>query len=238
MAAVLAGGAGAGLCSWSAGARWELSRDDLRSVHLAVPRGMHARRGIRFHRSAPSTSFTTVRGIPVTTPAQTLVDLARVCDQRQLQRAVHEAQVRGICRPSQLLAAMALHPGSRGCRMLARILSMAGGRALPTRSELEDRFLRFLDRRGLPMPETNQRIATPRARFEVDCIWRSQGLVVELDGARYHGTDIAKGRDASRERALTAIGLAVMHVTWHQLDAEADELESDIVGALHQRDRS
>jgi very-short-patch-repair endonuclease len=116
------------------------------------------------------------------------------------------------------------------------ILDMADGRSLPTRSELEDRFLRFLKRKGLPMPVTNARVRTARGSFEVDCHWPTAHLVAELDGHRFHSGAIAATRDARKERALVASGLAVVHITWFDLAEREGELERDL--AILRRERS
>jgi very-short-patch-repair endonuclease len=106
---------------------------------------------------------------------------------------------------------------------------MADGRSLPTRSELEDRWLRFLRRHRFPMPLTNARVDTPRGIYEVDCFWPDSRLVVELDGYRFHSGAIARQRDVVKERALVAAGARVMHVTWADLDEREAELVADLV---------
>jgi very-short-patch-repair endonuclease len=230
MAGVLAGGPGAALCSWSAGAYLGISRDDPHRVHVAVPRRLHHRRGLRFHHRPRSPAFTTVRrGIPVLAPAHILLDLAAVMTPHQLQRAVHEAEVQRLCRPAQIRAALEQRPRARGRVALRRILDLADGRSLPTRSELEDRWLRFLRRHRLPMPLTNARVDTPRGFYEVDCFWPAARLVVELDGHRFHSGRIAVQRDVVKERALVAGGLRVMHVTWADLEEREFELVADLV---------
>lgn len=229
MAGVLAGGEGAVACSWSAGARWEIAEDDPREVHVAVERRLRSRPGLRFHTLPLSPAMTTARrGIAVLTPAHTLVDLASVMTPTRLQRAVHEAEVRRLCRPSQLRAALELRGRTRGSGALRAILDMADGRALPTRSEFEDRFLRCLKRHGLPLPRTNARVRTPRGIYEVDCLWSAARVVVELDGARYHSGAYAQRRDARKDRALKAAGLDVTHVTWLDLSDGEGELIADL----------
>lgn len=230
MAALLAGGDDAALAFWSAGAHWGFAREDPTAVHVRLPRGMHDRPGLRFHRGRLQPSQrTTFRGIPITTPPQTLVDLAGVMAPHELQRAVHQAQVDGRCHPRQLRRALGEQPHCRGAVELRRVLGMAGGRSLPTRSELEDRFLRVLARHGLELPQTNPRIETPRGQFEVDCLWPAAAFVVELDGARYHGTEIAKQRDSRKDRALATVGLRTMHVTWRDLDDDEEAVVADVI---------
>jgi very-short-patch-repair endonuclease len=53
--------------------------------------------------------------------------------------------------------------------------------------------------------------------FEVDCLWREQRGIVELDGMRTHGTDLAFEKDRERDRLLIADGWRVARITWRQL---------------------
>lgn len=234
LAGVLATGGGGVLGHLCAGEHLGILRPRPSAVvHVISPRGMHGRRGLVVHRNALLTHEWILRDcIPVTSPERTLLDLAASLQPHQLQRAVHEAEVQRLCQPAGLREMLELHPGARGSKPLREILDMAGGRALPTRSELEDRYLRFLVDRSHRLPQTNVYLNTPRGRFEVDCYWPDARLVVELDGARYHQTEIAKARDGAKDRALAALGLRVMHVTWRMLEEEAEDLDIDTRFAL------
>ena len=101
-----------------------------------------------------------------------------------------------------------------------------------TRSELEDRFLLFCRRRGLPLPETNVELAVRGRTLNVDCVWRKARVVLELDGRRAHDTATAFEADRSRDRALVAAGWRPTRATWTHLHAEADALEADLRAAL------
>jgi very-short-patch-repair endonuclease len=64
--------------------------------------------------------------------------------------------------------------------------------------------------------------------LEVDCLWRREGVLVELDGRDVHDTVRAFERDRARDRALTVAGWRVVRVTWRQLEGEAGALASDL----------
>jgi very-short-patch-repair endonuclease len=153
----------------------------------------HARCGLR-----PG-DMATVRGIPVTSPARTLVDLARLLDGETLARACHEAGIRYGTTPRQVEAVLARRPTSPGARSLRRILR---GDERVTLSVLERRFLDRLVVADLPLPQTN-RLAGGR---RVDCRWPDQRLTVELDGYRYHASRHAWELDRRREREARARG--------------------------------
>ena len=219
LAAVIACGSGAVLSHQSAAALWEL-RQGSGVIHVTVPsqNGRLRRAGIRVHRSsrlAPE-DVTVHDGIPVTTVARTLLDLADVLDKQALRRAITEAEYRGRFDLTTVNAVVQSNPGRRG----AVLLSAAGARAHRTRSDLEIKFLRFLDRHGVEEPHTNLWIEG----YELDFVWTRAGLVVELDGVAAHGTRAAVRRDRKKDRVLWRAGFRVMRLTDDALDAEAEVL--------------
>jgi hypothetical protein len=157
--------------------------------------GVRARRS----RSRDPREQTTWRGIPVTTVARTLVDLASVLPTDDLARACHEAGVRHATTPAEVEAVLARRPTSPGAASLRRILH---GDVRVTLSTLEARFLARLRDAGLVLPQTN-RLAGGR---RVDCRWPEQRLTVELDGYRYHHSRRAWEQDRRREREARARG--------------------------------
>ena len=136
------------------------------------------------------------RGIPVTTPARTLVDLASVLAVADLARACHEAGIRHGTTPGQVEAILGRR---RGATTLRRILR---GDEHVSLSKLERRFLTLLRREGLPLPVTNR----PAGGRRVDCRWHDHRLTVELDGYRYHSSRHAWETDRRREREAYARG--------------------------------
>jgi hypothetical protein len=119
-------------------------------------------------------------GIPVTTVARTLLDLADVLDRQQLRRAVTEAEYRRRFDLSFLNAVVENNPGRRGRKLIEAVEA----RPHRTRSPLEDRFLRFVERWGVVEPESGVWIEG----YELDFVWPRVGLAVELDGLAAHGT--------------------------------------------------
>jgi hypothetical protein len=128
------------------------------------------------------------RGIPVTTPAETLVDLAAVLNADALARACHEAGVRHHTTPKQVEALLARRPNTRGAAKLGAVLR---GDAKVTLSKLESAFLALLANERLPLPDTNR----PAGGRRVDCRWPKLKLTVELDSYRYHNSRHAWEQD-------------------------------------------
>jgi very-short-patch-repair endonuclease len=142
---------------------------------------------------------TTWRGIPVTTVARTLVDLAALLSREDLARACHEAGVRHSTTPAAVETVLARRPNSPGAGNLRAILR---GEVRVTLSKLERRFLARLREAGLPIPVTNR----PAGGRRVDCRWPEHRLTVELDGYRYHHSRHAWEQDRRREREARARG--------------------------------
>jgi hypothetical protein len=151
--------------------------------------------GVETRRSRPpdERDAMTCRGIPVTTVARTLVDLAAVLDLDSLARACHEAGVRFRTTPRQVETVLARRPNAPGAGKLRRVMH---GDVRVTLSKLERTFLALLEAEGLPLPQTN-RVAGGR---RVDCRWPEHGLTVELDSYRYHSSRHAWEQDRRRAR--------------------------------------
>ena len=224
MAAVLACGPSAVVSHRSAARLWRLVGDSVLPPPIEViVRGYDRRRsGIRTRRlvSVREDEVTVLDGIPVTTPTRTLYDLAAVVRPRTLERAGAEAFSRRLTDEDRIAELLARHPRGPGRRALREML-MRGGPVM-TRSEAEERFLTLVRKARLHPPEVNVQVAG----FEVDFLWRKEGLVTEIDGFAFHSSPRAFERDRRRDAVLAAEGLNVVRVTWSQL---VDEPEAVVV---------
>jgi len=168
--------------------------------------------GVITHRARrqPGADATTRRGIPITTVARTLVDLAAVLGEEELAWACHQAGVRHGTTPAQVEAVLRRRPTSRGAGKLRRVLS---GEVKVTLSKLERGFLGRLQDAGLPLPVTNR----PAGGRRVDCRWPEHGLTVELDGYRFHNSRHSWVQDRAREREAHARGDDFRRYTWEDV---------------------
>jgi len=200
LAAVKACGEGALLCGRSAAWMWRVLKSKPPQPEVIAPTERRVR-GITTHRSRHihSADRAVCLGIPVTSVARTIVDLAAVLDVEQLARACHEAGVLHDLTPRQVKAVLKRRPNAPGAAKLRLVME---GDAPATLSRLERRFLRLLRENGFPKPVVN-RLAGGR---RVDCRWREHRLTVELDSYRYHRSRHAWRLDHRRERAARARG--------------------------------
>lgn len=159
---------------------------------------------------------------------QTLIDEATVLAPDRLERAVNEADKRGLTNPEALRAALARRGGEPG--------------VVPLRTRLDRRTFRFSDSdlelwfrplaraAGLPEPLTKAWVNG----FEVDFFWPAFGLVVEVDGLRYHRTPSQQARGLLRDQAHTAAGLTPLRFSHEQIRFEPDHVRATLTTVLQE----
>ena len=215
--AVLACGEGAALSHSSAARLWGIVSEH-GAVEVSVPGSRTVTRpGIRVHRRAvlSAPEVTEREGIPVTTPARTLVDIALHLRLDRLERAINEADRLDLIDLDALRESLDdLAPGP-GVGILRRTIDRRSFTL--TDSGLERLFLPLASRAGLPRPLTRQVVDG----YRVDFHWPDLGLVVETDGLRYHRTPLQQARDRVRDQAHLASGRTALRFTHDQVAHEA-----------------
>ncbi|MBB4661348.1 very-short-patch-repair endonuclease [Conexibacter arvalis] len=241
LAAVLASGRGAVLSHrdaarlhgigrwWAPGGRIEVTSPTRAAAASGALRVYERRRVTPADAAA-------VAGIPVTTVARTLVDLADVLTRDRLAHALGEAErVRGLD-ARELRAAMervAHRPGAGHARLRAAIADYARTGATLTRSELEIALLAVVRDHGLPAPELNASIEG----VEVDAVWRAAGLAVECDGWAFHRGRRAFQRDREKANALQLRGWRVLRFTHADVTERPARVAAAIGAALAHGER-
>jgi very-short-patch-repair endonuclease len=221
MAGVLACGDGAVISHSSAAALWRMGPEDRGVAELSLPSPFQrCRPGLRIHRrpSLDPRATTTEYGIPVTTPVQTLIDMALRLDRPGIERMINEADKYNVAHPPGLRRALEVRAGEAGAAKLRLVLDRRTFRL--TKEELERRFLPLARKAGLPVPLTGQWVN----EFEVDFYWPDLGLVVETDGLRYHRTPAEQARDRLRDQTHTAAGLIPLRFTHEQVRYEPEHV--------------
>jgi len=207
----------AGLSHYSAAMLWNLlpasAGDGLIHV-VAFGQSRKALAGVRVHgsRTVSPADIQIHRGLPVTSPAWTLLDLAELLAQRELELAFDRALVSRIMRTQEVTDVLERADGRAGRRPLRRLLDRERGPTV-TRSQAEERFLALIRGAHLPEPQVNARIHG----YEVDFLWPRR-LIVEIDGFRFHSTRRAFEHDHRKDAVLRGAGLPVLRFTWDQLD--------------------
>jgi hypothetical protein len=153
----------------------------------------------RRRRELTARDLTTWKGIPITTVAFTLTDLAGRLNRDALAWAFHQAHVKHGTSIEQVEEVMARRPNFPGRRKLFWVVR---GDVRVTASAMERKFLARLRKEGLPLPHTNIRAG---GRY-VDCRWPEFKLTAELDSYQFHNSRYAWEQDHRRERQARARG--------------------------------
>jgi very-short-patch-repair endonuclease len=217
MAAVLRCGPGAVLSHMSAAMAWGIRPLRPSPTEISVPMNVRPRAPtLRVHRRTciAGRDVRALDGIPITSPALTLVDLAARLHTGQLEAAINEADKQDLISPGGLLREMSAMPRRPGIAPLRRMLDR--DTFVLTDSELERHFLPIARAAGLPAPVTGKRLNG----FKVDFYWPDLGLAVETDGLRYHRTPTQQAQDRRRDQAHTRAGLTTLRFTHAQVSYE------------------
>jgi very-short-patch-repair endonuclease len=229
MGAVLAFGPDAVLSHRSAGQVWGLVPRSRIRPEVTRPTAARRRPNLVAHRgSLPGDEVVRVRCIPVTSVPRTMLDLAGELEEREVERAWNEMEVRGYTDALSVPDLLERYPGRKGSVLLARL---ADRRTLPvgiTRNDFEEAFLALIDRHGLPRPRMNAHLALRGRFYEVDCLWEKQRVAIELDGGAVHKTTKAFEDDRERDRILTAERYTTSRITWHQLHDKPRQVADDL----------
>lgn len=180
-------------------------------------KGSYRRSGVICHTAdLPKAHLTTLYGLPTTTAARTVIDLARkssflegvvVADSALYERYTSKAELRRV------LATCAQWPG------IARVndvVEFADGLA---ESVFESCARVAFREQGLPTPELQVSIfgrdRTMIAR--VDFLWREYGVIAEADGLLKYDSGQRAIAERRRDRLLQEAGYEVIHFTWKEL---------------------
>ena len=183
-----------------------------RAVEVTVPRDNRRRiEGVRLHRVRDlfPDEVTILDGIPITTPARTLLDIAETMTSREVEQALATAHRKGLVTREEMRTMVERHPRHRGAPLLRRLLDAEGDPAF-TRSRAEERLLDIVRSGRLPQPELNVRLLG----HEVDFLWREARVVAEVDGYAFHSSKESFAADRRRDAELAAGGYRILRFTW------------------------
>jgi len=164
----------------------------------------------------------------VTTVSRTLLDIAPLCDERELATCLDEALSQKKVTLEELERVLARSKGRRGVRVLRALVANRSGEGGPTESELERVALSVIEEGGLPKPAVQRRVRLRGKRARVDCSFVAQGVVIECDGYAFHSDVKSFEEDRKRINALTVRGFVVLRWTWAALHSRPEELVDEL----------
>jgi hypothetical protein len=229
-AAVLACGPSAVLSHAAAAAAWDISPSAAPRIDVTVAATVRSKRaGVRLHwrRTITPDEVAELNGLPITTPARTLLDLAAGgMHGRSLEVAVDAAERQRLLDFADLHELLARYPGRPGTPSLKAVL--ARYRAGDTRSRLEELVAELCDAHGLPRPLENC-VIEGKVR---DFYWPRRRLVVEADSYAWHRSPSALNDDRERDVELTLAGYRTLRFTWQQVTERRRYVVNGILRAL------
>ncbi len=154
-------------------------------------------------------------GIPITTVARTLIDMAGRLEDHRLLAVTEDLIRRDLVAPDRLRARLhALRASGRpgGGRLEALLDQRGDGR--PLESALEALAWPIIRRSGVPLPARQHWVTTTRGRYRLDFAWPGLKVALECEGWSHHGGRAAWGKDRARLAELVAAGWRILPITW------------------------
>jgi hypothetical protein len=195
--------------------------------------GRKGRAGVHSYTTPlPAEHVTTAYGVPVTTAARTVIDLARTLSFADGVAAADSAIRRRVTSKAELRTVLAASPRRRGAAMAARVIDFATGLA---ESALESIARVAFAEQGLPAPRLQ--VWIPAANGDVigrvDFYWEEHKTIAEVDGAMKYEGDPSRARaQLRRDKRLREAGYEVVHFTWAEITTRPGEVAASIRAAF------
>jgi predicted transcriptional regulator of viral defense system len=193
-----------------------------------------ARPGISLHIAALPAGHVTVRsGVPVTSVARTVVDLARtssfpagvtVTDSALRDATVSEADLHAV------LTTCGRWPGIQRARQVVAFSDARSESVLESISRVA-----FHDQ-GLPPPVLQAWVGDAGEVIgRADFLWRFHRTIGEADGAIKYADPSRAMAQLHRDARLRQAGFEVVHFTWYEIIREPDQVAASIRAAFRRR---
>jgi very-short-patch-repair endonuclease len=210
---------------------WRLRGFQSETIEVTIPYGRSFRpAGLIVHRSRniDSRDRCAKAGIPLTTVAKTLIDIAGTHPELA-EGALNDAVARAKTRRYRLESTLA-RAGTRGCEGAVLLRKLLAELKIPTESELEDAFVAFIRRYRLPEPE--RQIPIGGRKFRLDFGWSPIKFAVEVDGAPFHSSPAERRRDRAKVAQARKEGWTVHRAYWDDINEGADGLAAELGAEL------
>jgi very-short-patch-repair endonuclease len=230
-AALFYAGRGATLSHPTAAWRWGFIGSTAQEIHISAPGDRRSVAGVHVHHPR-RIDRVWYRRLPVTPPAQTLLDIADMVPAKELRRALSEAEYLKLVTLDEVR--QVLGRGKSGSAALRAALERHTPLLSRTKPGTEEEFLLLCERHSLTPSAVNVWIAG----WCVDAVWYAQRVVVELDSRLAHDASWRLERDHRRDLDLRAAGYTVLRYTWQQVTQTPDRVVADLRRALGARVRT
>jgi very-short-patch-repair endonuclease len=216
----------------SAGWLWGLLQSRPGTLHVSCRRSRHAKRPFVTHTADLARADLARRdGIPVTSLARTILDLAVDSRERTVRRFIRRADDDKTFDLRAMEDLLVRTKGHRGQAKVRAALEIYDETPAFTRSDLEKRFLEVVREAGLPAPSMNYFVEG----YEIDAWWTEARFGVELDIFETHGSRLSFEEDRERDDELLLAGIETTRVTGPRLAREPDAVVESVRRHLARR---
>jgi hypothetical protein len=198
--------------------------------HVSTPRRKHALPGVAVHGRRAQLDRQRHKGMPITSIAQTMYDLAAQGELKLLRKALanldyanslHAPAIRAMC-----------GQGRSGTAMLQWAIDNYEPLFAQTQSPFEDDYIWACESLDIPKPD---RISVRVLGIPVDAVYYDAMLIVELDGVGNHHSPAQVYRDRRNDKTLRDEGWLVLRYTTKQLAKDPEGVRDEIIRELTQR---
>jgi very-short-patch-repair endonuclease/predicted transcriptional regulator of viral defense system len=205
-------------------------------VTITAPPGTRGDRApwsnvIRRRASLPESDIRMMYGIPVTTVARTVIDIARGDPFMEGVVAAESALRKELTHTAQLLDALETYarwPGGTRARLVAEFADRTPESVLESCSRV------VFHLHGLKPPVLQYWI--PGARYRADFCWPDCKVIAECDGLAKYADDPKRiGLQIRRDNELRRLGYEVVHFTWEELFRDPERIVNDILDAMRKQ---
>jgi len=216
-----------------------LGRETNKSVALTRPPGGTSSRtgrpGVRLHVAAlPAGHVVARHGMPVTSAARTVIDLARissfpagvvVADSALRTKTTAKGELRSV------IAACPRWPGLQAARRVVAFCDARSESVLESVSRVA-----FRDQ-GLPPPELQVWVGDETEMIgRADFLWSAHRTIAEADGAIKYADPSRAMAQLERDARLRKAGFEVVHFTWQEITRTPDQVAASIRAAFRRAD--
>lgn len=186
--------------------------------------------GVIAHRTRRRHDVITVRGIPVTTKARTMLDCAAVLTYDAFEELLQNAVTGGLLKVEAMYAILDRR-GGRGVAGVTNTRLALSGDLVDEKIQrkLELLLARIISKANVPKPERQYRLVCSDGReVFLDNAWADRRIAVEAVGMRWHGNATQARKTRERSRSITGSGWDHYEYGWHEAVEAPDELQREL----------
>jgi hypothetical protein len=183
----------------------------------------------------PPTHVKRIEGVPTTSVARTLCDLAAVIHPDRVERTLDTALASRLVTVPAVWRVLDDLPrrGRKGTGVVRALLAARGEGYVAPASELEQRVLELLREAGLPAPAREIDLGDSDGWVgRVELVYRDAKVLIEADSRRHDAALVDFESDRARHNRLVATGWRILRITWAMTTQQPELVAAQVGRAL------